>query len=131
MEEVHLLDRDRLSPVSFASCDPVRHSNPRRAGSFARQLALRVKDETGKWRPNFELKDGRRGVLHAGEFCILIAVVRGETNDLLEADLAFALRRIEHRFREAFLHGQPLLKELQPLLEECLLIHSPAAPLTA
>lgn len=131
VEEVHLLDRDRLSLVSYASCDPVRHANPRRVGSFARQLALRVKDESGAVQLGFELGEGRRTFIRPGEFCLLVAVVRGEINDLLKSDLDFALRRIESRFREPFLQGQPLLKELQPLLEECLLIHSPAAPASA
>jgi hypothetical protein len=131
VEEVHLLDRDRLSLVSYASSDPVRHANPRRVGSFARQLALRVKDESGAVQLGFELGEGRRTFIRPGEFCLLVAVVRGEINDLLKSDLDFALRRIESRFREPFLRGQPLLKELQPLLEECLLIHSPAAPASA
>jgi len=128
VEEVYLLDRDRLSLVSYASCDPVRHANPRRVGAFARQLALRVKDEAGAVLPGFELGEGRRTLIRPGEFCHLVAVVRGEINELLKSDLDFALRRIESRFRESFLQVQPLLKELQPLLEECLLIHSPAAP---
>jgi hypothetical protein len=131
VEEVHLLDRDRLSLVSYASCDPVRHANPRRVGAFARQLALRVKDDSGALQLGFELGEGRRTFIRPGEFCLLVAVVRGEINDLLKSDLDFALRRIESRFREPFLQGQPLLKELQPLLEECLLIHSPAAPASA
>lgn len=131
VEEVYLLDRDTLSLVSFASCDPVRHSNPRKVGSFAKQLALRVRDESGALTLGFELGENRRTFVRPGTFCHLVAVIRGELNDLVKADLDFALRRIETRFREPFVHGQPLLKELQPLLEECLLIHSPAAPPTS
>jgi hypothetical protein len=131
VEEVYLLDRDKLSLISYASCDPVRHSNPRRVGSFAKQLAIRVKDESGALLLGFELGENRRTFVRPGRFCHLIAVIRGEINDLVKADLDFALRRIETRFEEPFVHGQPLLKELQPLLEECLLIHSPAAPPTS
>lgn len=131
VEEVYLLDRDKLSLISYASCDPVRHSNPRRVGSFAKQLAIRVKDESGAILLGFELGENRRTFVRPGRFCHLIAVIRGEINDLVKADLDFALRRIETRFEEPFVHGQPLLKELQPLLEECLLIHSPAAPPTS
>lgn len=131
VEEVYLLDRDTLSLVSFASCDPVRHSNPRKVGSFARQLALRVRDESGALTLGFELGENRRTFVRPGSFCHLVAVIRGEINDIVKSDLDFALRRIETRFREPFVHGQPLLKELQPLLEECLLIHSPAAPPSA
>lgn len=128
VEEVYLLDRDKLSLISYASCDPVRHANPRRVGSFAKQLAIRVKDESGAILLGFELGENRRTFVRPGRFCHLVAVIRGEINDLVKADLDFALRRIETRFEEPFLHGQPLLKELQPLLEECLLIHSPAPP---
>jgi hypothetical protein len=128
VEEVYLLDRDKLSLVSYASNDPVRHANPRRVGSFARQLALRVKDESGALQLGFELGENRRTFVRPGRFCHLVAVLRGEINDLVKSDLDFALRRIETRFHEPFVHGHPLLKELQPLLEECLLIHSPAAP---
>lgn len=128
VEEVYLLDRDKLSLISYASCDPVRHANPRRVGSFAKQLAIRVKDESGALLLGFELGENRRTFVRPGRFCHLVAVIRGEINDLVKADLDFALRRIETRFHEPFVHGHPLLKELQPLLEECLLIHSPAAP---
>jgi hypothetical protein len=130
VEEVYLLDREMLSLVSYASCDPVRHSNPRRVGSFARQLGLKVRDESGALLLGFELGEGRRTFVRPGRFCLLVAVVRGEINDLLKADLDFALRRIETRYHQPFVQGEPLLKELQPLLEECLLIHSPAAPAT-
>lgn len=128
VEEVYLLDHDKLSLISYASNDPVRHAHPRKVGSFARQLALRVKDESGALQLGFELGENRRTFVRPGKFCHLVAVIRGEINDLVKADLDFALRRIETRFHEPFVQGQPLLRELQPLLEECLLIHSPAAP---
>ena len=130
VEEVYLLDRDKLSLVSYASSDPVRHAHPRKVGSFARQLALRVKDESGALQIGFELGEGRRTFVRPGHFCYLVAVVRGEINDLVKSDLDFALRRIENRYRTPFVQGHPLLKELQPMLEECLLIHSPAAPIS-
>lgn len=128
VEEVYLLDRDRLSLVSYASSDPGRHSNPRKVGSFARQLALRLRDESGALQLGFELGEGRRTFVRAGRFCYMIVVIQGEINDLLKTDLDFALKRIETRYRTPFVQGQPLLKELQPLLEECLLIQSPAPP---
>ncbi|WP_367872460.1 hypothetical protein [Luteolibacter sp. Populi] len=128
VEEVYLLDRDRLSLVSYASSDPVRHANARNVGSFARQLALRLRDESGALQLGFELGESRRTFVRAGKFCYMVAVIRGEINDLMKADLDFALKRIETRYRSPFVQGHPLLKELQPLLEECLLIHSPAPP---
>jgi hypothetical protein len=131
VEEVHLLDRDMLSLVSYASSDPVRHAQPRRVGSFARQLALRVRDETGAIQLGFGLDEGRRTVIRCGRHCLLVAIIRGEANDLVKADLDYALKRIESRYGSAFVRGQPLLDELQPLLEECLLIQSPAGPAVA
>jgi hypothetical protein len=128
VEEVYLLDRDRLSLVSYASADPMRHANPRKVGSFARQLALRLRDESGALQLGFELGENRRTFVRAGRFCYMIAVIQGESNDLMKSDLDFALKRIETRYRTPFVQGQPLLKELQPLLEECLLIHSPVPP---
>ena len=128
VEEVYLLDRDRLSLVSYASCDPVRHAHPRKVGSFARRLAMRIEIHEEGFRPGFELGQGRRTFIIKGRYTILVAVIRGELNDLLKTDLEFALRRIEIRYHEPFEKGNPLLHELQPLLEECLLIHSPAAP---
>lgn len=128
VEEVYLLDRDRLSLVSYASSDPVRHANPRRVGPFTRQLALRLRDESGALQLGFELGEGRRTFVRAGRFCYMVAVIHGEINDLVKADLDFALKRLETRYHAPFVQGHPLLKELQPLLEECLLIHSPAAP---
>lgn len=129
VEEVFLLDRDKLSLVSYASCDPVRHAHARKVGSFARQLAMRIEIHEDGFRSGFELGEGRRTFIVAGSYCMLVAVVRGEINDLVKSDLDFALRRIESRYREPFEKGQPLLRELQPLLEECLLIHSPTGPL--
>jgi hypothetical protein len=128
VEEVYLLDRDKLSLISYASSDPVRHAHPRKVGSFARQLALRVRDESGALLLGFELGEGRRTLVRCGHYCLLVAVIRGDVNDLVKADLDFSLKRIETRYRIEFVQGQPLLTELQPLLEECLLIHSPAGP---
>jgi hypothetical protein len=128
VEEVYLLDRDKLSLISYASSDPVRHAHPRKIGSFARQLALRVRDDSGALLLGFELGEGRRTVVRCGQFSLLVAVIRGDVNDLVKADLDFALKRIETRYRIEFVQGHPLLQELQPLLEECLLIHSPAGP---
>ncbi len=57
-----------------------------------------------------------------------MAVVRGHPSELVLADLEFALRRIEDRFREKFQEeGSPLLYALQPFLEDCLLIQAPAS----
>ncbi|MCW1883372.1 hypothetical protein OKA04_01435 [Luteolibacter flavescens] len=128
VEEVYLLDRDKLSLISYASSNPVRHAHPRKVGSFARKLALRVQDDSGAYMFGFELGEGRRTLISAGQYSLLVAVIRGEVTGLAKTDLEFALKRIERRYQQEFAQGVPLLEELQPLLEECLLIHSPAAP---
>ncbi len=126
--EVFLVDAASLALVSFASCDPARHSSPRRVESSVQRLALQLRDEAGKLRNSFELPDQRHVITRAGRFVTLMAVVRGHPSDLVIADLEFALRRIEDRFRDQFQQqGSALLYTLQPFLEECLLIQAPAS----
>ncbi|MES2923572.1 MAG: hypothetical protein V4819_18600 [Verrucomicrobiota bacterium] len=126
--EVFLVDAASLALVSYASCDPARHSSPRRVESSVQRLALQLRDESGKLRDTFELPDQRHVITRAGRFVTLMAVVRGQPSDLVIADLEFALRRIEDRFRDQFEQkGSALLYTLQPFLEECLLIQAPAS----
>ncbi len=126
--EVFLVDAASLALVSFASCDPARHSSPRRVQSSVERLARQLRDESGKLRDSFELPDQRHVIARAGRFVTLMAVVRGTPSDLVIADLEFALRRIENRFRDQFQQQAPaLLHTLQPFLEECLLIQAPAS----
>jgi hypothetical protein len=126
--EVFLVDAASLALVSFASCDPARHSSPRRVESSVQQLALQLRDASGKLRDTFELPDQRHVIARAGRFVTMLAVVRGHPSDLVIADLEFALRRIEDRFRDQFQEqGSALLYTLQPFLEECLLIQAPAS----
>lgn len=131
VDEVYLLDRSKLSLVSFASADPVRHSQPRRVEGFARRLAHGLKDESGALHLTFLLRDGRRCFIREGRFTYLAAVTRGEPDEFAKADLDHALKRVERRFRLPFERGEPLLLEIQPFLEDCLLIHSPASPVAA
>jgi hypothetical protein len=64
----------------------------------------------------------------AGSHVVLMALVRGTPGELLFADLEYALRRVEDHFREQFRQqGSNLLFALQPFLEDCLLIQSPAS----
>jgi len=128
VEEVFLLDSSTLALVSFASCDPARHSSARRVEGTAQRLALQMVDETKAIRETFTLADGRSVVACAGSHAVLAAIVRGEAGDLLRSDLEYALHRIENRFRERFRNdGTPLMRTLQPYLEDCLLIQSPAS----
>jgi hypothetical protein len=128
VEEVFLVDAASLALISFASSDPGRHASAKRVSNTVQRLALQVRDENGKIRESFELPEQRQAVSLAGRFVVLIAVVRGVPGELVMADLDFALRRIEDRFREKFLQdGSPLLHPLQPFLEDCLLIQAPAS----
>jgi hypothetical protein len=127
VEEVFLVDADSLALVSFASCDPARHASAKRVTNTVQRLALQLRDEAGKTRDSIELPDHRHAISRSGRFAILVAVVRGQPSELILADLEFALRRVEDRFREQFQQkGSPLLLALQPFLEDCLLIQSPA-----
>jgi hypothetical protein len=128
VEEVFLLDASTLAMVSFASCDPARHSSARRISGTAQRLALQLKDEAGEVRPTFELSDHRRVISRKGRHVILMALVRGQPGELVYSDLEFALRRIEDHFREQFQEdGSSLLYALQPFLEDCPLIQAPAS----
>lgn len=128
VEEVFLLDVASLALVSFASCDPARHSSAKRVHSTVHRLAMQLRDEQGKLQQTFELPDQRNAISRAGRHVVLMAVVRGQPNDLVLADLEFALRRIEDHFRAQFQdQGSALLHKLQPFLEDCLLIQAPAS----
>jgi hypothetical protein len=128
VEEVFLVDAASLALVSFASCDPARHASAKRVTNTVQRIALQLRDEAGKPRDSIELPDQRHAISRAGRFVILVAVVRGQPSELILTDLEFALRRVEDRFREQFQQkGSPLLLALQPFLEDCLLIQSPAS----
>lgn len=128
VEEVFLLDRATLALVSFASCDPARHASARRVNGTVQRLALQLRDENGALRPSFDLSDRRSVISREGRHVILMSLVRGQPGELVNADLEFALRRIEDQFRERFeQHGSELLLTIQPFLEDCLLIQAPAS----
>lgn len=129
VEEAFLLRSEDFSLVSFASHDPARHASEKRVASTVKTLSGKLLDQNGALRKTFELDHNRVGIIRAGEHTILVATVRGRSNALVRADLDFVLRQAEDRFGErlqdetdAFLHV------LQPILEGCLLIQSPAPP---
>jgi hypothetical protein len=128
VEEVFLLDAASLALVSFASCDPARHSSVKKVVNTVQRLAVALRDQQGNVRDSFELPEKRMAISRTGRLVTLMAVVRGHPSELVLADLEFALRRIEDRFREQFQQeGSPLLYALQPFLEDCLLIQAPAS----
>lgn len=128
VEEVFLVDAATLALVSYASSNPGRHASPRRVESTVKRLAHQAVDAGGNLLPSFKLPDDRNVVTCPGSFITLFAIVRGKPTEMALADLAFSLGTIEDRFRERFhTRGSPLLKILQPFLEDCLLIQSPAS----
>jgi hypothetical protein len=128
VEEVFLLDSSSLALVSFASCDPARHSSVRRVYNTVQRLAIQLRNEEGEIRPRFELPERRSVIVRQGRYVILVALVRGTPGELVVSDLEFSLRRIEDHFREQFQQeGSALLYSVQPFLEDCLLIQSPAS----
>ncbi len=128
IEEIYLFDHDRLSMISFASTDPTRHASARKINLTAQRIAAKIRDHSGAISLVFAVDDGRRALIRIGRWSIMAAIVRGEPDALVRNDLDYALRRIETRFEHDFEADLPLLLEIQPLLEECLLIHSPVIP---
>lgn len=128
IEEIYIFDHDRLSMVSFASIDPNRHASARKISPSAQRIAAKIRDHEGAISLDFAAGDGRRAMIRIGRWSIMAAIVRGEPDALVRNDLDYALRRIETRFGHDFEADLPLLLEIQPLLEECLLIHSPVIP---
>jgi len=128
VEEVYLFDRERLSLLSFASVDPARHTSARKVNRTAYRVAAAIHDESGAISVEFPFDAGRRVLVRIGRHCFLAALTRGQPDSFVKADLDYALHRVEEHFQFQFHRGAPVLQELQPMLEECLLIHSPAAP---
>lgn len=128
VDEVFLFDAKTLALVSFASCDPARHSTAKRVESSAHRIAMKLRDDEGNIHRSYERADGRNVISEVGEHVLLAAVVRGQPNEVILADLGFCLHRIEEHFQERFEQaGSALMHALQPFLEDCLLIQAPAS----
>lgn len=128
VEAALLLGRESLDLISYASCDPGCHATPRRIQPLLREILPRIRDEDGALQLSFDLPDGTRAVARQGKFTLLVVVARGSLDELATADVDFVQRRIEDRHGERLQDPTaPLLKRLQPLLEDCLLVRSPAA----
>lgn len=125
IEEIHLLDRHTLGLVSFASIHPARHAEPRKAGLASHRLATLLAGHSLDQSHEIEFSKKLRILVRPGRWTVLAALVRGQPDPLAGTDLDYALRRIESLFAAPLADGGPVLQEIQPLLEECLLIHSP------
>ncbi len=128
VEEVFLVDAATLALVSYASSNPGRHGSAKRVAGTIQRLALQMRDADGNLRRFFKLPDERNVIIREGRFITLLAIFRGMPNEMAINDLGYTLETIEERFRERFdIPGSPLLKVLQPFLEDCLLIQAPAS----
>ena len=129
VEEVFLLRQADYSLLSFASHDPARHSSKRSVSGTVKKLIKRLIDKEGAFESQFDFGDEQTALVRMGQHTLLIALLRGASNSLVKADLDYALRQTEDLFGSR-LEGEsaPLLEVLQPLLEGCLLIQSPAPP---
>lgn len=127
--EVFLLQRGSNQLISYASNDPSRHYHSKKIQKNLKQLVKDCRNHLGQLLPDCPLPDGRCALTRKGKFAYLIAIMRGSPNPLIESDLDYAILQIEQRFRER-LQNNPidLMRPLQPVLESCLLIQSPAAP---
>ncbi|WAC18626.1 hypothetical protein OVA24_15445 [Luteolibacter sp. SL250] len=127
VDEVFLLDSHNLSLVSYASTNPGRHASAKRVEGTVHRLALQLRETDGTLRRYFKLPDDRNVIVREGAFISLVAVFHGMPNEMAINDLGYTLGSIEERFEERYrIPGSPLLKLLQPFLEDCLLIQAPA-----
>ncbi|MDP0490876.1 MAG: hypothetical protein Q7Q71_07495 [Verrucomicrobiota bacterium JB023] len=129
VEEAYLLRKEDFSLISYASHDPARHASTRKVQSTVKSISTRLYGSDRRIVKSFDFPENRIVIVREGEHAILAAVVRGRSNALVRADLDYVLRQAEERFGErledesdAFIHV------LQPILEGCLLIQSPAPP---
>ena len=128
IEEVFLLHRPTLSMISFASVNPGRHANPHKVRPIVNRLAGKAAEMDSSPPLEFNAGKGIKVFLRARGELLLAALIRGEPDSFTGPDLDYALMRIERTYGQAIEEGTPLLREIQPHLEECLLIHSPMAP---
>lgn len=129
VEEVYLIRKCDKSLVSYASHDPARHSSTRRVQSTLRMLVRRLQTQKNELRTTFDLPEKRTVIVRAGKYCLLLAILRGADNALVRADLDYVLRQAEERFGDRLNRSsEAFLQILQPILEGCLLIQSPAPP---
>lgn len=129
VEEAFLLRKEDFSLVSFASHDPARHASEKRVLGTVKKLVQRLVDDEGQLRKTFEYAEDQVAIIRQGQHTILVALVRGRSNALVRADLDFVLRQAEDRFGERLeVETDAFLHVLQPILEGCLLIQSPAPP---
>ena len=129
VEECFLFDATRFAVISYASANPARHTRPRRVATTAARLSHAISRLNPTDPLDFPFDKDCRALVRIHSGTALAVIFRGRPDVDAATDLDCIHFRIHSRFGPAIAAGQPLLNELQPLLEECLLIHSPLAPL--
>ena len=129
VEEIYLLRPRTRSLISYASHDPARHAKPDKIQDTVKKIAAKESCHKDEDSPIIKWRDTRNLMIRRGKHCLLAAIVNGPSNAILRADLDYALRQAEERFGEALKEETDIhMQVLQPLLEGCLLIQSPAIP---
>jgi hypothetical protein len=129
VEEAYLLRRDDLGLISYAHHDPGCHVSERRVQERVRNLSSRLRAPDGGFESSFDFSRHRLALVREGQFSLLVAVLRGRSNALVRADLDYVLRQTEDRFGARLeTKTDAFIRVLQPILEGCLLILSPAPP---
>jgi hypothetical protein len=129
VEEAYLLRREDFGLVSYAHHDPGCHVSERRVQERVRDLSSRLRAPDGGLESSFDFSPHRLALVREGQFCLLVAVLRGRSNAPVRADLDYVLRQAEDRFGARLeTKTDAFSRVLQPILEGCLLILSPAPP---
>ena len=129
VEEIYLLRPQTRSLISYASHDPSRHAKPKKVEITVKKIAAKTAEKDQENEGLIKWENNRNLMIRKGTHCILAAIVHGSSNAILRSDLDYALRQAEERFGKTLEDESDIhLQILQPLLEGCLLIQSPAIP---
>lgn len=128
VEECFLFDAENFVVISYASANPARHTQPRRVAATAAKLSHAITQLNAREHVEFQFEKDTRALVRIEHGTALAVLFRGRPDIDAALDLDCVHARIHARYSKAIEDGEPLLDELQPILEECLLIHSPLAP---
>lgn len=129
VEEAYLLRRADNGLISYAHHDPGCHVSERRVIDRVRELTSKLQAPHGGIESSFDLSKHRLGLVREGQWTLLVGVVRGRSNALVRADLDYVQRQAESKFGARLeTRTDAFIRVLQPILEGCLLIQSPAPP---
>ncbi|MBT8044236.1 MAG: hypothetical protein KJO79_04735, partial [Verrucomicrobiae bacterium] len=129
VEEVYLLRPKTRSLISYASHNPAKHANPNKVKGVVKKIAARTAEKDQSHDGILPWENNRHLMIRKGNHSVIAAVIHGTANAILKSDLDYTLRQAEDRFGKTLETESDIhLQVLQPLLEGCLLIQSPAIP---